>query len=357
MSRVERWIAHDGALRRPGRPSRPLSGFVAFEPGAVQPRGRLDAGGPNVGCRIPTDQLTVHDGDLVLTAGQEVSGLDIHGQVRTAGPLAEPAYVHDCIIRGNSGATTGTGMAIGHNWNLSGTVFEWCRFDGTGNESAFTNCVAGGGFDLRWCELLRGVDGVHVNQPNTTIEACRIYHMYYFSFWNDATNSPRNATFTDWGGNLRSTPFIAQASGDTHNDCIQLSGGTSGHVIRGNYIGGDRLENANLNNLDPTVQADYEAMMRLDASVGTNNAAIMLNGNAAAPIGVLIEDNWLHGGNARVNFSSSGTDVGAGVTVRNNRFLRSSYGYAITVSSNAAITHSGNVYDDDGTPVPFHVRS
>lgn len=343
---------NDGVWRSLGRNSIGSS-FTAFTPGVVMPLGELDsATGPrNVGPR-PEVTLTPYYGDLVLTSGQEVYGLDIHGMVTTSASLATPAYVHDCIIRGNNTINTGgTGTAIGHNYNLSGTVFEWCRFDATGNENSFLDGVSGGGFTVRYCEILRGVDGIHLTQGNVTAECCRIYYGHYFSWWDDVANARRTTSFTDYGGTLRSTPFPTQSSGDVHGDGIQIAG-SSGNIIRGCYIGGERGSSVT-SNIDHTVQSDYNAMVAHDSAPGFKNAAIIVNALQSNPIGALIEKNWLHGGSARLNLSTNGTDLLAGLTVQDNRFIRSGYGYYIYAQTGNAATISNNVYDDTGTAVPM----
>jgi len=141
----------DGVWRSLGRPALG-STFTAFTAGTVLPLGELDGalGARNVGPR-PEVTLTPYFGDYVLTSGEEVFGLDIHGMVTTNVALTTPAYVHDCIIRGNNAInTSGSGIALGHNYNLSNTVFEWCKFDATGNENGFLDGISGGGFTVRY---------------------------------------------------------------------------------------------------------------------------------------------------------------------------------------------------------------
>jgi hypothetical protein len=53
---------------------------------------------------------------------------------------------------------------------------------------------------------------------------------------------------------------------------------------------------------------------------------------------VLVEKNWLHGGQARLNLSTNGTDLAAGVTVKDNRFIRSGYGFYIFAQTGHAAT-------------------
>jgi hypothetical protein len=330
----------------------PLGGFVAFTPGAVKPVGYLDAGSRNVGPR-PGVTLTTWPGDYVLTSGEVVQGLDIQGSIATTSNLSTPATVRDCIVRGNAASANAPtpAIAIGKSFNLGGTLFEWCRFDATGHEDPFMDGLSGGNFTVRYSEILRGIDGVHATQGNVTVEACRIYRGHYFAWWSDTAGAPRSATFTDFGGNVRTAPFPAQSSGDTHSDGIQVAG-SAGNVIRGNYIGGTRNTVTSSTNIDPTVAADYADMVAYDTSSEYRNAAIILNSLSTNPIGVLVEKNWLHGGQARLNLSTNGSDLAAGVTIKDNRFIRSSYGFYIFAQTGHAATLTNNVYDDDGTAVP-----
>jgi hypothetical protein len=303
----------------------------------------------NVGVRMSS--LTRYDGDYVLSSGEQVSGLDIHGRVTTSGPLAAAPKVTDCIVRGVGGATSQSGMVLGHSFDMSGTVFEWCTFDATGNESPWLDGLSGGNFTVRYSEILRGVDGIHLTQGNVTAECCRIYHGHYWAFWDDTANAKRTASFTDYAGRLWTPPFPSRSSGDVHSDGIQIAG-SSGNVIRGCYIGGEDPIGLDTSNLDPTKSADYAAIQAYDQAVGYKNSALIVNALASNPIGALVEKNWFHGGAARVNLSTNGTDLLAGLTLRDNRFVRSSYGFYLYAQIGNAATISGNVYDDDGSAVP-----
>jgi hypothetical protein len=328
------------------------SSFVEFTPGSVKPVGMYDVGTRNVGPRIAESAMEVINGDVTLTSTTHLAGKIIYGQVTGRG-----GSLTDCIIRGRNKPTSQQPMAVGQSYNFGGTVFTWCRIDGTGRESGFMDCINGGNYTIRYSELYRGVDGVGMNTVGgATVECCRIADSYYMSWWNDATNSVRTTSFTDAGGNVFSPPFPTHSSGDTHNDGVQIQG-WSGWVVRGCYIGGARTTSASSGKLDPTLAADYSVVEALDAGKDYVTSAIMINAVEANPVGALIEQNWLQGGAARVNMSTAGADLLAGVTVRNNRFIRSNWGggggYYVYAYANHQANLANNVFDDDGTPVPI----
>jgi parallel beta-helix repeat protein len=336
-----------------GRSTKTIGSFVNLVVGVDKPQGKYDPGTRNVGIRPEwVNNLTTWNGDYLLHSGEEIYGLDITGSIYTNGALAVPPYVHDCRIRGNAASANlpTPAIACGSSFNLRGTVFEWCDFDATGHEDPFLDGLSGGNFTVRHCEISRGVDGVHLTQGNVTVDRCRIYYGHYFAWWNDVAGAVRTTSFTDYGGKTWNPPFPSQSSGDTHTDGIQVAG-SGNNVIQGCYVGGDRGYAAASSQIDPTVAADYADMLTYDSEAGYRNAAIILNSLQSNPIGVTITNNWLHGGQARLNLSINGTDTAGGVTLTNNRFVRSTYGFYIYAQTGNTATMSGNVYDDDSTPV------
>lgn len=357
-----------GSWNSPGRLSLGNQ-FTEFASGTVIPIGALDvldttalpAGATrvaNVGIQ-PTTLLTSVSG-LVLESGQIENGLDISGAVTTVGTLTTPPKVTNSKIRGVPNTTTDSGLALGHSFDLGGTVFEWCDFDGTGNETSWLNGVSGGNAIIRYSTIARVVDAVHLTQGNITVEASRLYHGYYESKWNDSTSAIRTTSFTDHGGRLWTPPWADQTgSGDVHSDGIQIAG-SQNNIIRGCYIGGANpagLASAEAH-LDPTVAADYADMLAWDAAACFKNSAIIMNALDSNPIQALIELNWLQGGAACANFGFAGqtTDKGAGVNFRNNIIVRagSAPGAGLFVMTGWAGPITGTTYDNDGSPVtPF----
>lgn len=350
------WSSVQGLFKRPGWAD--ITGganqFPDFAPLELRPNGRKDAGTTNVGCRVADNTLEVVNGNVTLTPGMQVVGKDIYGQVLGQGDST--TLMADCIVRGPNGGNSQTFSARGTNGDFGGAKFRHVTFDQTGRESAFSSTFEGGNYDLQWCELMRSVDGAMFNYDagdNVRIWCSRISHGKYFSWVNDAGGN-RTTTFTDFGGTVRTAPFPNQGSGDTHSDGIQIARG-QGHSIRGNYIGGPKGSNSSTVGLDPTVQADYNLMMLIDASSGYNNAALMVNGYSTAPLGLLFDSNWVSGGSATINLAPNGADDLSGVSITNNRIIRHTYsGYVILNAAGSNATISGNVYDDTGLAVPIN---
>jgi len=346
------WHPIGGVLKRRGHADQ-VAGFYEFAPGTVKPVGKKDPGTRNVGPRMDDSALTVYNGDITLTTGMNISGLDIYGTVNGRG-----GTVTDCIIRGHDKPTTQTPMAVGQSYNFGGTVFKWCRFDGTGRESDFMDCINGGNYIMQYCEVTRGVDGIGANATgNATIECCRIYDGHYNSWWDDVAGAPRTASYTDAGGQVHNPPFSSQSTGDNHSDGVQIQGQT-GWVVRGCNIGGARTSVSGSSQLDPTVPGDYAIIQSKDAELDFVNSCIIVNGSATSPVGALIELNWFYGGAARINLAGVAGDTLSGVTLQNNRFIRSDWvggspGYYIYATTGYQSILSNNVYDDDSTAVPI----
>lgn len=331
--------------------------FPEFLPNAgVWPIGKYDAGETNVGCRIPEAELEVHNGDISLTGGSTIEGVKVNGRI-TGG--SSTAVVRDCIVQGadNSNSNSQAWLSRGGGTGtFQGALFEWVTLDQTGREGGWTNGFEGGDYTARYCDIVRVVDGAEFNGGSNVTHYCnRISRGVYFAWWNTAGGALRTATFTDYGGRIRTAPFPSQSSGDVHADGIQIMKG-QGHLITGCNIGGPRsYTSAQTTHLDPTVAADYAIMAAMDADEGFGTSALMVNGDTASPLGLTVEYNLLGGGTATVNVGPSGSDTLSGVIVRNNTFRRPKSGVAtFAILDNAsAATITGNVWEDTGTAVPI----
>lgn len=341
---LERWYVTAGTLRRRGRDNK-IGGFNEFEPGTVRPNGIDDEGDANVGPR--TAILVVWDGDYVLTQpGQVVTGLDIRGRLYVTA-TATNCVVRDCIIRGADRPTSDNAIVLGDSLNMRNLLIEWSRLDGEGRESVWNEGIRGGNWTLRYSEIRRVVDGLSmVTLGNGVAECCRVSNGVYGA-WLDSSN----------GVPYPNMP--SQADRTTHSDACQIHQ-YSGWVIRGCYLGGASTglsTTEKLANRDPQVPEQKAIIDQIDACTDYNNACVQI-GVATPGVGALIEKNWFSGGNARINLATKASvgDRLAGVTIRDNRFIRSTWpnpGFYIYARTDFEGVMTGNVFDDNGSPVPI----
>jgi len=107
-----------------------------------------------------------------------------------------------------------------------------------------------------------------------------------------------------------------------HNDCVQSTGG-KGVVMRHNNFSG-----------------------------GSNSAVQTGDESGSATEDMIIDCNWLDGGGYTLNIRGTGATAPKGTVVTNNRFGRSSQ-YGPWTFDDPAPMVTGNVWDDDGTPIPY----
>ncbi len=119
-----------------------------------------------------------------------------------------------------------------------------------------------------------------------------------------------------------------QGGGPTHNDGIQILAGTTIHIT-GNTL--------------------------LPAK--SQNAAIQITEDFGTVTDVHIEGNFADGGGCTFNFSHKGAASLDGLTTSGNRFGRNSFfNCPILKSTQTHLVSSGDVWDDDGTPVPIQTH-
>jgi hypothetical protein len=337
--------------------------FSTWNPGEVKPIGTTDPGETNVGPRYPN--LTTIYADIALGNNEVLEGVDLYGKLTFTGSNAR---VRDCIIRGKAwgqGPTWVPGTptndaALNATYNGRGAIIEWCRIDMTGRENVWSDGVRGNNFTMKYSEITKTNDGfgaiAGAKYGDTLMENCRIHNGNYFGWWNSAAGTVYP--------NFPTSPSDRRS----HNDCVQIQG-WSGYTFRGNYIGGARAalgsngSGVKQLNRDYLIPAQAAVIAQVAAADDYNNATFMIqnNASAAATVGALIELNWLTGGDATVNLYSVNAygDTLGGVIVRNNRFIRQSTfpasdGYdGIQIYKKAGCTAitTGNVWDDDDTPV------
>jgi Right handed beta helix region len=194
--------------------------------------------------------------------------------------------------------------------NAAGVTFRGCRFTGAG-----TLVVgSGAGTVFEDCELDGGgTAGQGLMLNRITVRRCNVHGM------SDGIRVTTATLIEDtWVHHLaRQAP--------AHPDCIQTTGGT-GSVIRHNTLEAENPDTGDL-----------------------CNAAIMVGGATSPLVDLLIEDNWLSGGNDTVSVRTGGVES---VTIRGNRYGRN-YRYRPFIGP-AHVTPVGDVYDDTGEPIPIN---
>jgi hypothetical protein len=169
--------------------------------------------------------------------------------------------------------------------------------------SAGVDGFSGSGFVARRMNIHGGVDGMKVGS-DSTVEYSYIHDMMYFA------SDPN------------------QGGGPTHNDAIQILEGTGIHLI-GNAL----------------------------VAAQSNNAAIQITQDFGTVSDVHIEQNFADGGGCTFNFSHNGAATLGQLFTVGNRFGRDSFfDCPILKSTQTTLTSSGDVWDDDGTPVPVQTH-
>ncbi len=85
---------------------------------------------------------------------------------------------------------------------------------------------------------------------------------------------------------------------------------------------------------------------------GASNAAVQTGDENGATEDLDIECNWLSGGGYTLNIRGSGATRPKNTRVVDNRFGRDA-GYGPWTFDDPSPTVLGNVYDDDGSPIPY----
>lgn len=131
----------------------------------------------------------------------------------------------------------------------------------------------------------------------------------------DGFKADENVLIEDsWIHDLRNGP-------DQHNDGVQSTGG-KGVTLRNNNIS------------------------------GASNACVQTGDEGAATEDLLLECNWFSGGGYSLNIRGKDATVPKNTKVINNRFKRDS-GYGPWTIDDPNPTVTGNVWDDDGSPMKY----
>jgi len=238
--------------------------------------------------------LTQHYGNLTITTpGTRLDAMDIHGFVTIKAPNVT---ISRSIIRGGQ-ATTNIGLVTNYDPRATGLVVQDSELVPE-FPSVWIDGVKGANFTVRRVNIHGTTDNVKVHGDNVTVEDSWLHDSVY----------------------LASDPN--QNGGPTHNDVVQVLGGRNIRIL-GNSLSGGYASGVQ-------VTQDYSATTDL-----------------------VIQDNWIDGGMCSININHKKLTGMSGITVTDNRFGRSQRmaGCAIIATKATGLTHSGNVWESDGSAV------
>jgi hypothetical protein len=269
-------------------------------PTAPEPPGK--PGPTNTGVPPGTKLTVVHGSVTVTTPGTVIDSQDIKGQLII---LASNVTVKRSLIEGVKGQDASVDIQC---TTCSGILLE--------DDEVTDTYPAVGNDDMRVrnATLLRlnihgGVDGMKLFS-NSTVSASWIHGLTYFA------HDP------------------GQANGHTHNDTIQIVGGSNFHII-GNWLQSGTMDNS---------------AIQVTQSIGKISS-------------LFISGNWADGGGCSFNFSGhngAGKELPLnGITVVANRFGHTSSVYdgncaIVDTPATHLVSSIGNVWDVSGTPVKIY---
>jgi len=242
--------------------------------------------------------LKVYRGDLFITKpGTVIDRMDVYGTIRV---LADNVTIERSIVRGGPAATH-TDALIADWWGAKNLEVRDTTLRAQ-NRSLHIDGIAGANFTARRLDVSHVVDTVKIIGPNVTVLDSHLHDHFYSS---DDPN---------------------QSDGRTHDDGVQIEGGTN-ITIRGNLIS------------------------------GAHNAAVMITQNFSKTSDVRIDRNWVADGACAINVTqlARGTPI-VGLSITDNHFGTGAYGSTCPMrlprTSTVAITGNRWIIDAAGAPRP-----
>lgn len=212
---------------------------------------------------VPSNvMLKRHDGDWAInTAGTVIDGWDVHGNIVVNAPNVT---IRRSIVRGRVPKANAEGIITNYGASNTNLLIEDTTIIPEFPTDAHEG-FKGANATLRRVEITNTVDGIGVHGNNFRLEQSWIHDLHYY------------------------TPFALQPDNQTHNDGIQIHGGTN-IVIRGNTINGG------------------------------HNASIMITPSVAPVVYTTIDGNYFDYGGCSVNVSEKKYGPIQNLTISNNRF-------------------------------------
>lgn len=255
---------------------------------------------------------------VTIPVGAVITEKRIYGDITFAGA----AELYRCeLVGGNNTITSGNTAVVNCNNTRTGiTKLTDCTIVPR-KESNGRDCVLGKQYELYRCYLAKGIDGCGIYSISASAPACNV--RVYGCLIEDLTYVyPDNITKSHLDG--------------THNDCIQIQGGTNIHVL-GNSLRGTShaLAGTGTNPSKPWLIGQ-----------GYNNGAgIIIQNNTGAGIDntTLIEKNWFRGALSHFNIKPNIAFVAT-----NNKHYRATAvqsgvwsGYWVRFDQRAGVTVQG----------------
>jgi hypothetical protein len=249
----------------------------------------------------PGTKLTVINASVdVKVDGTVIDSKDIKGQLIIE---ANNVTVKRSLIEGAKGQDASVDIKSGKNILIEDSEVT-DTYPSLGNDDMRVANAT-----VRRLNIHGGVDGIKLFS-NSTVSASWIHGLTYFA------NDP------------------GQSDGHTHNDAIQILGGSNFHVT-GNWLD----------------------------SATKDNSAIQVTQSIGSIGSLVISGNWADGGGCSFNFSGhngAGKQLALnGITVVNNRFGHSSARYngrcaIVDDLTTKLVSSTGNVWDITGNPVTIY---
>lgn len=283
--------------------------------------GGYDPDSTTTGVR-PGSTLTRRDGNLIITAAGTYENLDVYGFVEVR---AANVTIRNSRVRGGV-ATASKGLIHADSAAVSNLLVEGVELVPQ-FPSRFLTGIQGHDYTARCVDVYQTVDGFGVfnrhdegGPVRVRIEQSYCHHLAYYS------------------------PEPGQPDNRTHNDCVQIQGG-SGAIVRYNTL------HAYLSGKVGTL--NYPADRNQAVS------GIMLNNNVGKTTNIVVTDNLIRGGEIAINGGPLRAHTSADFlgTIHRNQFNRDQYfvGHTIDLHPNVRAdtgdgTANQNTYTD-GTPV------
>lgn len=260
-------------------------------------------------------RLTSSYGDVTITApGTKLSNLDIYGFVTIK---TSNVTLDNVRVRGSGPGKTDTGLVTCIDASVKNLVLTNVLLV-PDYPSQWIDGVMGHDFTAENVEIYNTVDGLgvfntHGPANNVVVQGCFVHDHVYF-------------------------PDDTEQKDGSHNDCVQVQGG-SNTVLRGNTFSAAASGNP--------VQQQY-------------GAGVTISPNVSAVSGLVIDNNWISGGQAGVQSNADpykgGTSTYGSIT--NNVFsvVGKFQPYQIRYNKSIKFTVTGNTYTTTDPAIPASLR-